>query len=296
MPIQVSETGWSFIYECLKEYQGESFFLVLFAGAMLLLFWRKNPGSRMARAILWPYLTILVCTVYNILIMRVLIQALGMSSEYYRFFWLLPVGIVIPYGCARLVGAGKTRVKKALAFLALAAVIVLAGTPAWSRHLPLTSNPYRIPDDMIIACDVIRKDAQRERLEDVGVFFDFDLNLLITQYDPSFRVIIPYENMMTTVNTGRTVDDTDNVWLNSRIRLVELLVLDRYWIPHEEFMNALNNTDTAYVVYDLDGPCHDYLQAAGLAEIARTDNYVIYKYGWYFDELHRSRGYVKFQF
>ena len=118
----------------------------------------------------------------------------------------------------------------------------------------------------------------------------------ITQYDPSFRVVIPYENMMTTVNTGRTVDDTDNVWLNSRIRLVELLVLDRYWIPHEEFMNALNNTDTAYVVYDLDGPCHDYLQAAGLAEIARTENYVIYKYGWYFDELHRSRGYVKFQF
>ena len=49
---------------------------------------------------------------------------------------------------------------------------------------------------MIIACDIIKKDAERERLEDVGVLFDFNLNLLVTQYDPSFRVIIPYENMM----------------------------------------------------------------------------------------------------
>ena len=296
MPIQVSDAGWSFIYDCLREYQGESLFLVLFAGAMLLLFWLRDPQSRKLRLLLWPYFTILVCTVYNIVIMRVFIQALGLSSEYYRFFWLLPIGIVIPYVCVRLVSRQKSRGRKVLVFAVLAAMIVAAGTPAWSRHLPLTSNPYRIPDDMIIACDVIKQDAKRERLEDVGVFFDFDLNLLITQYDPSFRVVIPYENMMTTVNTGRTVDDTDNVWLNSRIRLVELLVLDRYWIPHEEFMNALNNTDTAYVVYDLDGPCHDYLQAAGLAEIARTENYVIYKYGWYFDELHRSRGYVKFQF
>ena len=296
MPIQISDAGMDFIHQCLKTYQGETFFLLLFAGAMLLLFWLRDPGSRALKLLLWPYFTILACTVYNILIMKVFIQKLNFSGEYYRFFWLLPLGVVIPYVCARLTASRKTRMKKLLVFLALAVVIIIAGAPAWSRGLPLTSNPYRIPDDMIIACDIIKKDAARERLDDVGVFFDFDLNLLVTQYDPSFRVVIPYESMMTTVNTGRTVTDTDNVWLNSRIRLVELLVLDRYWIPHEDFMSALNVTGTAYVVYEASGPYHDYLMAAGLAEIGRTDDYVIYKYGWYFDRLHKSRGYVKFEF
>lgn len=295
MPLQVDEAGSGFIHQCLQLYQGEAFFLLLFAGAMLVLFWLRDRSSRFLRLLLWPYFAILVCTVYNILVMKGLIGRLGLSGEYYRFFWLLPVGIVIPYVCVRLTFLQKTRLKKGLVCLALAAAVVAAGTPAWSRGLPLTSNPYRIPDDMIIACDVIKKDAQREHLEDVGVFFDFDLNLLVTQYDPSFRVVIPYESMMTTVNTGRTVTDTDNVWLNSRIRLVELLVLDRYWIPHEDFMSALNVTETAYVVYDLDGPCHDYLAAAGLSEIGRTEDYVIYKYGWYFDRVHRQRGYVKFE-
>ncbi len=285
-----------FIHQCLKTYQGENFFLLLFAGAMLFAFWLKDPESRALRLLLWPYLTVLVCTVYNILIMRVFIQKLNLSGEYYRFFWLLPICVVIPYVCTRIVSGQKTRVKKALVFLVLTAVIVIAGAPAWSRKLPLTSNPYRIPDDMIIACDIIRKDAGRERLEDVGVVFDFNLNLLVTQYDPSFRVIIPYENMMTTVNTGRTKTDTDNIWLNSRITLVELLMLDRYWVPHEDFMSALNVTDTAYVVYDASGPNHDYLLGAGLAEIGRTDDYVIYKYGWYFDRLHKSRGYLKVTF
>ena len=285
-----------FIHQCLKTYQGENFFLLLFAGAMLFAFWLKDPASRALRLLLWPYFTVLACTVYNILIMRVFIQKLNLSGEYYRFFWLLPLSIVIPYVCTRLVAGQKTRVKKALVFLVLTVVIVIAGAPAWSRKLPLTSNPYRIPDDMIIACDIIRKDAGRERLEDVGVVFDFNLNLLVTQYDPSFRVIIPYENMMTTVNTGRTKTDTDNIWLNSRITLVELLMLDRYWVPHEDFMSALNVTDTAYVVYDAGGPNHDYLLGAGLAEIGRTDDYVIYKYGWYFDRLHKSRGYLKVTF
>lgn len=285
-----------FIHQCLKTYQGETFFLLLFAGAMLAVFWFKDPASRALRLLVWPYFTVLACTVYNILIMRVFIRKLNLSSEYYRFFWLLPICVVVPYVCTRLVAGQKARVRKALAFLILAAVIVMAGAPAWSRNLPLTSNPYRIPDDMIIACDIIKKDAERERLEDVGVLFDFNLNLLVTQYDPSFRVIIPYENMMTTVNTGRTKTDTDNVWLNSRITLVELLMLDRYWVPHEDFMSALNVTETAYVVYDASGPNHDYLLGAGLAEIGRTDDYVIYKYGWYFDRLYKSRGYLKVTF
>lgn len=285
-----------FIHQCLKTYQGGTYFLLLFAGAMLLVFWFKDPESRALKLLLWPYFTVLACTVYNILIMQVFIRKLNLSGEYYRFFWLLPICVVVPYVCTRLVVSRNGRVKKVLVFLVLAAVIAAAGAPAWSRKLPLTSNPYRIPDDMIIACDMIKKDAEREHLDDVGVVFDFNLNLLVTQYDPSFRVIIPYETMMTTVNTGRTKTDTDNIWLNSRITLVELLMLDRYWVPHEDFMSALNVTETAYVVYDASGPNHDYLLGAGLAEIGRTDDYVIYKYGWYFDRLYKSRGYVKFEF
>ena len=37
MPIQISDAGLDFIRQCLKTYQGETCFLLLFAGAMLLL-------------------------------------------------------------------------------------------------------------------------------------------------------------------------------------------------------------------------------------------------------------------
>ena len=70
MPIQISDAGLDFIRQCLKTYQGETCFLLLFAGAMLLLFWLKDPGSRALKLLLWPYFTILVCTVYNIQIGR----------------------------------------------------------------------------------------------------------------------------------------------------------------------------------------------------------------------------------
>ena len=135
MPIQITEAGVDFIRQCLQTYQGETWFLLLFAGAMLLLFWLKDPESRTLRLLLWPYFTVLVCTVYNILIMQVFIRKLNLSGEYYRFFWLLPLGIVIPYVCTRLTASGNGRMKKILVFLLLTIVIAAAGAPAWSRKL-----------------------------------------------------------------------------------------------------------------------------------------------------------------
>lgn len=49
-----------------------------------------------------------------------------------------------------------------------------------------------------------------------NVAFDFNLNILATQYDPSINAVLPYELMMSTVNTQATENENDADWIRLR--------------------------------------------------------------------------------
>jgi hypothetical protein len=274
MNLDLNVLGYRFVEACLRNYQGTCMLIGLFIIALLYVF---IDGEKRWKAFFIPYVAILLLTVFNPFIMRPVVAKLKLTNEYYRFFWLLPIVILLSYTATKIViGLGKLW-RRILVASVLVFMMFLTGTTLRSKAYPVISNIYKVPEDLVEICDMIHENNDMWTVPNVA--FDFDLNILATQYDPSINAIIPYELMMSTVNSQATENTDDADWTRMRVRLIEALMLDRP-IEIYSFMEALNITKTQYVVYRQDGPMHSYISGAGFDYVGETENYVVYRYSY----------------
>lgn len=274
MNLDLNELGYRFVEACLRNYQGTCMFIGFFIIALLFIF---IDGEKQWKRFFLPYILILLVTVFNPLLMKTVVSRLKLTNEYYRFFWLLPVVTVLSYVGTKVVMGLRRFWRRAVAALVLVSMLVLTGTTLKSKSFPMATNIYKVPEDLIEICEMIHENNDMWTVPNVA--FDFNLNILATQYDPSINAVIPYELMMSTVNTQATENENDADWIRMRVRLIEALMLDRQ-IEMYGFMQALNLTKTQYVVYRQDGPMHDYLSGAGFDYVGETENYVVYRYSY----------------
>lgn len=117
--ITIKEYGLTFVWACLKEYLGRSWPILLIfvlgcvAGIVAAIAGKKRdvpleivdakdyvPGryedSQLpdSSSVTWMFVSIVVfclVTVMNPFLVRALIPRFGMTTVYYRFFWILPV-------------------------------------------------------------------------------------------------------------------------------------------------------------------------------------------------------------
>ena len=147
--ITIKEYGLTFVWACLREYLGRSWpILLIFAAGIVagILFsvFKKEKEAELevvdareyvpekyedsplpdASSVTWMFLSIvLFClvTVMNPFLVRYLIPKFGMTTVYYRFFWILPITFGAAYWLARAVGSVRRKVLQAGAFALIAA-------------------------------------------------------------------------------------------------------------------------------------------------------------------------------
>ena len=269
MDVNATELGNAFVKTCFGNYQGTGWFLYLTALCFLFLLLQKKEEWRTFFGL---YGGFLLLAVFNPFVIWRVVALLGLDDEYYRFLWLIPVVPTLAYTGARLTGQAEKKWGKKIGGLALAGITCLflaAGTPFFSRSLSLAENIYKIPDEVIEICEIIRADCPKE---EPCVAADFDLDVLINQYAPDLNLILSYRaiaDIRALEAQGDYIDEAPS-------RLYHVLIEET---PHDEgyLIYALSEGNVDYIVTHRGTPVREYILASQCRLIAELDEYCIFR-------------------
>jgi hypothetical protein len=195
--ITIKEHCLMFVWACLKEYVGSSwpilaiFLCGIVAGILLALFGKKKeaplevvdakeyvPGQYEdtplpdQSSVTWMFLSIvLFCavTVMNPFLVRALIPRFGMTTVYYRFFWILPITFGAAYWLTRVVCCVRRKLIQAIVFAALvgAMAVVMPLNPGIA-NVRIPTNVYKVDGAVPVVCDAIHEDYEKTLIDTYG--------------------------------------------------------------------------------------------------------------------------------
>ncbi len=269
MDVNATELGNAFVETCFGKYQGTGWFLYLTALCFLFFLLRKKEEWRTFFGLYGGFLLLVV---FNPLVIWRIVALLGLDDEYYRFLWLIPVVPILAYAGTKLTElAGKRWGKKigGLCLAGTACLFLAAGTPFFSRSLSLAENIYKIPDEVIEICEIIRADCPKK---EPCVAADFDLDVLINQYAPDLKPILSYRaiaDIRELEAQGDYIDEAPS-------RLYHVLIEET---PHDEgyLIYALSEGNVDYIVTHRGTPVREYILESQCRLIAELDQYCIFR-------------------
>ena len=270
--VTVASDKIAYLRECLTRYSGSTGYLVLFFALLLFVLIK---GSDKEKRIFVPTGVLMIATVYNPVFPHILTVFTKIDSEYYRFFWMTPIIILVPYVATKLILAlldGNIKHKKTVIVLLVIAV-VLAANPVFKSGMRLAENEFKIPDELIEISELIHADTNREYPK---AFLEYEYNMQMRQYDGKMLLTIDREDYLYAVTKEYTTDMIDSEEFPQYSLLAALV---RYQnVSSEKIINALEVTDTEYVVLTTGSTMIPVLEEAGLTEVAKTKGHTILKY------------------
>lgn len=271
--ISLEEQGLRFVRSCFKAFGGNTDLLALFLLSLLFL---AVKGKKKEKDIFVCSAVFLLFTVYNPLIVKLVIGKLGMTTVYYRFFWILPIVLLIGYCCVRVLDEIPKGLQRAGVTAALVLIIWISGDSVISGGMPeVPENQYKVADDLLNVCAAIHEDTEKEFPKAV---FENDFNLFVRQYDGSIllsldRDIVLLSQGSTTVSTrGLSEEEIEDQNL-----IIRVIYQSDFSVEASEFMQALYDTGTDYVVISEDSPAREYVETAGCSFCRQTEEHLIYR-------------------
>ena len=269
--VSVASDKIEYLFKCLEKYNGSTGFLVLFF--VMLIFVAVYADDRVKR-IFVPLSVIMVLTVYNPLFPLLLTIITKIDSEYYRFFWITPVVVLVPYVFTKLILAiidGKIKNKAAIIVLALL-VIVMSAKSVTESGMRIAENKYKIPNELIEISKIIHADSDKEYPK---AFLEFEYNMQMRQYDAKMLLTIDREDYLYAVSNEYTTEMIDSDEF-PQYRLLAGLI--RYQnVEPEKIVEGLKLTNTEYVVLTTGSTMIPALKEQGLTEVKKTKGHTILK-------------------
>ncbi len=270
--LNVVEQGLSYLRACLNLYSGECAFLVLY---VIALIWVCARGTKLERRVFIPSGVLLLVTVYNPLFPVMINRFFDVNNEYYRFFWITPVVILLPYAAAKLVMMMKDRSSRWIMAVALVILMILSGNFIYRNGYQKAENIYKMPSELMEIADLIHEQSDKVYPQ---VLLEYEYNMQMRQYDPKILLTIDREDYLyanTHDYSGEMISDEDHPQYKLLGVIARNQTID---IMPDDFAEALEKTHTEYVVIGNDSLLHKYMGLAGLYPVATTENHVIYKY------------------
>ena len=268
--VNVFENGIGYLLKTLGMYtSGTGFFAMYLIGVLTVLV----AGKKRDRQLFLPQAVMLLVTVYNPLTPLILDRIFDVSGEYYRLFWIAPVIILVPYVCAMIMTRENKGWENVIFAVLIIAMFIVGGNYVYAKGYDAAENIYKIPDELIGISDIIHRDSDTEY---VRAFFEYEYNMEIRQYDPKMLLPVDREDYIYAVNYSYTDEMLSDEGKPSD-RLLALLVRNQK-ISKDDLTEALEATDTSYVVLSKGHPQAAFIRSAGLYELAETQTHIIYKY------------------
>lgn len=268
----VATSKISYLRECLNRYNGNTGYLVLYFALLIYILIRGNEKER---KIFIPMSVLMIATVYNPVFPHILSIFADINSEYYRFFWMTPIIVLVPYVMTKLILEiidGNIKHKWLTAIVAIL-IITSASNSIFKSGITLPENKYKIPNEVIAISEIIHADSDKEYPK---AFLEFENNMEMRQYDAKMLLTIDREDYLYTISSDYTQEMIDSEEF-PQYRLLAALI--RYQnVDINKVIEALETTDTEYVVLTTGSTMIPVLTDAGLYEVGQTNKYTILKY------------------
>ena len=267
--LNVFEKGIGYLEACLTYYNGSNAYAMLYVIALLyiLVF-----GNSREKQIFLPSGIFLILTVYNPLAPVVLDRFFDVNSEYYRLFWITPIVILLPYAAVKLLWQLEGSLRRAAAVL-LTLIFLLSGSFLYKNGIRWADNIYKMPEDMLEVSRVIHEDSSSKYPK---VFLEYEYNMQMRQYDPGMLLTVDREDYLYAVVNEFTQEQLEDE-THPQYKIIAALV--KYQdVSVEDFLDAMEETHTEYVVLDKASPMFSYLEEAGLKQAGTTQTHRIMKY------------------
>jgi len=268
----VATNKFEYLRACLERYNGSTGFLVLYFAALIYILLK---GSEREKKIFIPVSVLSLLTVYNPIFPHVLSVFADINSEYYRFFWMTPVVILVPYVATKLILAltsGEIKHRKTVIILAVL-VLLSASNCVLKSGTKLPENVYKVPNEMMEVSEIIHADCPNEYPK---AFLEYEYNMQMRQYDASMLLTIDREDYLYTISNDYTTEMIESEEF-PQYRLLAAFIryqdVDTNWV-----IDGLELTKTEYVVLTTGSTWIPKLEEAGLTEVAKTEHHTILKY------------------
>ena len=268
--VNVFENGIGYLAQCLNKYTSGSGFLLLYALGVLYILAR---GSKEEKEIFLPGAFLSFLTIYNPLFPVVLDKIFDVSSEYYRFFWIAPVIVLVPFAIVKLFNEALLRKEKIKITAFVIAAFILSGHFVYAEGFMVAQNIVKIPDELIEISQIIHEDDDKEYSK---AYFEYNYNMEIRQYDPKMLLTVDREEYLYAVAYSYTENMIYDE--NAPVNAILALLTRNQDVDSSVFIRALESTKTEYVVLSKGHPRESYVRKAGLVKIAETASHTIYKY------------------
>ena len=161
---------------------GSGMLIALYILAVLFLLFREKETYK---RILFVYLPLFLIAVLLLPFTYQVVATVIDEELYYRFFWMLPMTLVIAYAIVELYHMYKGKYKKALA-LVLALVMMMCGDFVYDNwRYTKAENIYHVPQEVVDLCDLIHTEGR-----EVMAIFPMELMQYVRQYDGT--ICMPY--------------------------------------------------------------------------------------------------------
>ncbi|MCR4591310.1 MAG: hypothetical protein K5668_10885 [Lachnospiraceae bacterium] len=269
--ISVAGDGILYLFKCIALFNGSALYLPLYL--LGLIFIAVKGDREMKRFFLWPGAVILL-TVYNPLLPLVINRFFDVNKEYYRFMWITPVCIEIAFlSVCYCMRSDKSRGWRIISFIGIILLLMGAGTFIYDEGYTPKENVYKIPNEVIAVSKMIRNNTDMKY--PVAVM-DRDMQMEIRQYDAT--ILLACDRTQYLDFLAGTEQDELTEEKNEYVDRLLSVIAKYEDIDKDSFREALNKTNTQFVVVEKISPMLKYLSDAGLTSVGTTGTRVIYKF------------------
>ena len=161
---------------------GSGMLTALFLCALVFLFFREKETYK---RILLVYLPAIWIGILFLPITYQIIADIIDEELYYRFFWMLPMTLIIAYALVQAYHLYQGSYKKILA-VGIAVILALCGDFVYNNwRYSAAENKYHVPQSVVDMCDLMHADGR-----EVMAVFPSELMQYVRQYDST--VVMPY--------------------------------------------------------------------------------------------------------
>jgi uncharacterized membrane protein YhaH (DUF805 family) len=259
------------ILENINGYIGQTAYWAFILIILTYFFYKSKTEIN---KLLCIYMLISFFIILNPLFYKVVGDKLGFSNVYYRFFWLVPVFILLAYVLADLVGNQKKKGLQVMMLLIFSMLIINLGTPMFAKsELKFPENPYKVSNDVISISQWISNDKE---IEQPKVLMDFAMDLEIRQYDASILPSIPHDCYRRVVTSNETFEGWGSTY--AAYKNLMNIFSDNLEFTQETLKDGLSRTNPNYIVVKKEFMVNNNLAEMNIPCIGESDNYNIYRY------------------
>ena len=269
--LTVAESGFLYIVKCVQYYSGGGLYLLLFLLGLVYLF--RKGTDRDKEIFVYPSI-VLILTVYNPVCPVLINSFFDINKEYYRFLWITPVVIMLSYIATKLVTDGDhSKGWRVIVAASLACFLMGLGVFVYSKGYTASTNIYKMPEEVMQITDIIHQNSSSEYPR---ALCDYNMNMEIRQYDASILLAANREQYMSAV-AGKITEQSIYSEGNYPEKLLSVLVMGKE-LEKDIFIQAMEETNTEYIVLDHYSRMIYYLKEMGLKQVGETGTRVVMHY------------------